>query len=178
MFGPSFEMSSHKEELSANPSAKFETSIGDFQIELFVDKSPIAAWNFINLAEGRQETEKSGPYYDGIIFHRVIDGFMVQAGCPQGQGTGGPGYEFKNEDSDLTHSEEGILAMANRGRDTNGSQFYITLNSTPHLDGGYTIFGKITEGMDTIKKIGSTRTDFSDRPVEDIVINKVSIIRQ
>ncbi len=172
-----FERSTHTEDLST-VQAKFETSMGNFTIDLFADKSPMAVWNFINLAEGKQETEKQGPFYNGIIFHRVIKGFMIQAGCPQGMGTGGPGYEFDNENHpELSHNDEGILAMANRGPNTNGSQFYITLGACPHLDGGYTIFGKISEGMDIIKNIGSTPTAPGDRPLEDVVINNVTIVR-
>lgn len=167
----------HKEELT-KVKAMFQTTAGEFEIDLFHDKAPEAVWNFINLAEGRQETAKGGAFYDGIIFHRVIDGFMIQAGCPDGQGTGGPGYEFANEDHpELKHNSEGILAMANRGRDTNGSQFYITLAPTPHLDGGYTIFGKVISGMETVKAIGKTETGYMDRPVEDITITKVDIVR-
>lgn len=181
MFGTSeqkFERSDYKEDLSTL-KAEFETTLGDFEIELYADKSPVAVWNFVNLAEGRQETLKEGPFYDGIIFHRVIDGFMIQAGCPNGMGTGGPGYEFKNENHpELSHDSEGILAMANRGPDTNGSQFYITLGPTPHLDGGYTIFGKIARGMDTVKLIGKAAGNPSNnKPFEDIVIKSVKIIR-
>lgn len=172
--------SNYKEELSTL-DAKFDTTLGEFTVELYADKSPETVWNFVNLAEGRQENSaKSGPFYDGIIFHRVIDGFMIQAGCPQGMGTGGPGYEFDNENHpELKHDSEGILAMANRGPNTNGSQFYITLVPTPHLDGGYTIFGKVKAGMDVVKKIGKVKTNRyeGDRPYEDVVINSVTIIR-
>ena len=172
--------SDYKEDLSTL-KAQFSTTLGAFTVELYADKAPEAVWNFVNLAEGRQENPaKSGPFYDGIIFHRVIPGFMVQAGCPEGRGTGGPDYEFKNEDHpDLSHDGEGILAMANRGPDTNGSQFYITLAAASHLDGGYTVFGKVTEGIDIIQKIGGVKTDRSagDRPYEDVVINTVKIIR-
>ena len=174
----SHERSSHREEVS-KLTAKFDTSMGNFEIELFADKSPMAVWNFVNLAEGRQDTDKDGPFYNGIIFHRVIKGFMIQAGCPQGMGTGGPGYEFDNENHpELSHDSEGILAMANRGPNTNGSQFYITLAPTPHLDGGYTIFGKVIDGMETVKSIGGVRTAPGDRPLEDVVINSVTINRE
>jgi len=173
----SVERSSHQEEVS-NLSATFKTNMGEFEVELFADKSPMAVWNFVNLAEGRQETEKEGPFYNGIIFHRVIKGFMIQAGCPQGMGTGGPGYEFDNENHpELSHDSEGILAMANRGPNTNGSQFYITLGPTPHLDGGYSIFGKVTSGIETVKSIGNVRTAPGDRPLEDVVIESVTINR-
>jgi len=172
--------SDYKEDLS-QLSAKFSTSLGDFTVDLYADKAPQAVWNFVNLAEGRQENSaKSGPFYDGIIFHRVISGFMIQAGCPEGRGTGGPGYEFDNEyHPELKHDSAGVLAMANRGPDTNGSQFYITLAATPHLDGGYTVFGKVSDGLDVVKEIGRVRTDrmAGDRPYEDVVINSVTIIR-
>ena len=172
-----FERSTHTEEV-AKPIAHFETSMGNFDVELYADKSPLAVWNFINLAEARQETHKTGPFYNGIIFHRVIAGFMIQAGCPDGMGTGGPGYEFDNENhADLSHDSEGILAMANRGPNTNGSQFYITLGETPHLDGGYSIFGKVIKGIETIKAIGTTPTAPGDRPLEDVVIKSVTIQR-
>ena len=172
--------SEHKEDLNLL-TAQFSTTLGDFSVELYADKAPEAVWNFVNLAEGRQEDAgRTGPFYDGIIFHRVIKGFMIQAGCPDGKGTGGPGYEFKNESHpELSHNSAGILAMANRGPDTNGSQFYITLAETPHLDGGYTIFGKVSEGIDVVKEIGAVRTDrmSGDRPYDDVVINSVKIIR-
>ncbi len=180
MFGMnevSFERSDYKEDLST-VTAVLETSMGNIELELYADKAPMAVWNFVNLAEGRQENVKNGPFYDGIIFHRVINGFMIQAGCPNGMGTGGPGYEFDNEiHPELKHDSEGILAMANRGPDTNGSQFYITLAPTPHLNGGYTIFGKVVNGMDVVKSIGTTETGNQDRPVKDVVINKVTIKR-
>lgn len=178
MMQRSFERSSHTEEVS-RLTAKFDTNMGNFEVELYADKSPMAVWNFVNLAEGRQETDKEGPFYNGIIFHRVIKGFMIQAGCPQGMGTGGPGYEFDNENHpELKHDSEGVLAMANRGPNTNGSQFYITLAPTPHLNGGYTVFGKVIEGMETVKSIGGVRTAPGDRPLEDVVINSVTINRE
>ena len=182
MFGTQeekFDMCDHRENLKS-VKAVMKTSMGDVELELFTEKAPIAAWNFINLAEGRQDNIKKGPFYDGIIFHRVINGFMIQAGCPNGMGTGGPGYEFKNEKHpELTHDSEGILAMANRGRDTNGSQFYITLAPTPHLNGGYTVFGKVIGGMDVVKNIGNVATNpYNDKPDTDVVIEKVEIIRE
>ena len=135
-------------------------------------------WNFINLIEGRQETSRGGNYYDGLIFHRVIEGFMIQAGCPQGTGTGGPGYQFGDEfDSSLRHDSEGILSMANAGPGTNGSQFFVTLAPTPHLDNRHSVFGKVTKGMDVVSKIGATTTAAGDRPVEDVVMEKVTIQR-
>jgi cyclophilin family peptidyl-prolyl cis-trans isomerase len=173
----SFTRSEHKEDIDSL-KAKLKTNMGDITIDLYADKSPLAVWNFVNLAEGRQETQKSGPFYNGIIFHRVINGFMIQAGCPDGMGTGGPGYEFDNENHpELTFDSEGLLAMANRGPNTNGSQFFITLGATPHLNGGYTIFGKVSEGMDIVKNIGNASTAPGDRPLEDIVIESVEVIR-
>lgn len=178
MFGASVKKCDYKEELD-RVNAKFETSEGDFEIELFAKECPETVWNFINLAEGRQEgAPKPGPYFDGLIFHRIISGFMIQGGCPDGLGTGGPGYKFDNEQSpELTHSDKGIMAMANAGRDTNGSQFYITLNPQPSLDGGYTVFGKVVSGIEVVEKIGQVPTGFQDRPEDEVTMNKVTIIR-
>jgi len=167
----------HKENLD-RVNATFETSMGNFEIELYAKECPETVWNFINLAEGRQETQKSGPFYDGLIFHRVISGFMIQGGCPNGSGTGGPGYKFKDECTPkLRHDSEGILSMANAGPGTNGSQFFITLGPTPHLDGRHTVFGKVVKGMDIIHKIGMTQTGRMDRPTTDVVIKAVKVIR-
>jgi len=182
MFGmdeAKFERIDHREDVK-KLIAKIDTTMGEIELELFHDKAPNAVWNFVNLAEGRQENVKNGPFYDGIIFHRVINGFMIQAGCPHGMGTGGPGYEFDNEnDPELSHDTEGVLAMANRGPDTNGSQFYITLAPTPHLDGGYTVFGKVVNGMDVVKSMGTVDVDpYNHKPDTDIMINKVTIIRE
>ena len=122
---------------------------GEFIIELYPDKAPITVNSFVFLArEG---------FFDGITFHRVLEGFMAQGGDPTGTGGGGPGYQFVNEDSDLTFDKPGVLAMANAGRDTNGSQFFITFQPTPQLNGGYTIFGQVIEGMDVVN--GITRRD-------------------
>lgn len=170
--------SDHKENLD-RAKANFHTNMGNFTIELYAKEAPNTVWNFINLAEGKQETAKSGAYYDGLVFHRVIAGFMIQGGCPDGTGMGGPGYKFEDEfHSDLKHDTEGILSMANAGPGTNGSQFFITLAPTPHLDNRHTVFGKVIEGMDIVKKIGSTATGPMDRPSNDIVIDKVEIIRE
>tara|TARA_R110000868_G_scaffold16687_15_gene74241 strand:+ start:4830 stop:5366 length:537 start_codon:yes stop_codon:yes gene_type:complete len=178
MFGKSVKKCDHKEDLE-RVGAKFETNLGDFTVELFAKECPETVWNFVNLAEGRQETpEKEGPYFDELVFHRVIKGFMIQGGCPEGSGRGGPGYRFADECTpDLRHSAEGMLSMANAGPGTNGSQFFITLAPTPHLDGRHTVFGRVTEGMDVIKKIGSVKTGAMDRPVDAVTMNKVSIIR-
>ena len=172
-----FTKTDHKEDIEAC-TAVFETSLGTFEIELYIKECPETAWNFINLAEGRQETEKSGHFYDNLIFHRVIDGFMIQGGCPLGTGTGGPGYRFADEFSpSLTHNSEGILSMANAGPSTNGSQFFITLGPTPHLDNRHTVFGKVIEGMDVVRKIGSVKTDYMDKPIEPVVIDRITIQR-
>ena len=169
--------SDYKEDLE-HATAVFETNMGTFEAELYAKECPETVWNFINLAEGRQETERDGNFYDDLIFHRVIPGFMIQGGCPSGTGTGGPGYRFDDEfDSSLRHNGEGIFSMANAGPGTNGSQFFITLAPTPHLDDNHSVFGKVTKGMDVVKKIGSTKTGSGDRPVEDVVMEKVTIRR-
>jgi len=171
------EKSDYKEDVE-RMSARFETSMGDFSVELYAKECPETVWNFVNLAEGRQETQKGGNFYDGLTFHRVIDEFMIQGGCPIGNGTGGPGYTFKDEfDKSLRHESEGILSMANAGPGTNGSQFFITLDATPHLDDRHSVFGRVIEGMDVVKKIGSVATDPSDRPYEAVRIKKVTIER-
>lgn len=176
MFG-SYQKSDYKEAVE-RPYVVMKTTKGDIEMELYAKECPETVWNFINLAEGRQKTKKEGAYYNGIIFHRVIEGFMIQSGCPQGQGTGGPGYEFKDEfHQNLKHDSEGILSMANRGPATNGSQFFITLGPTPHLNGRHTVFGKVVKGMDVVKNIGSVETDHRDRPVLDVVIKEVIISR-
>jgi len=159
-------------------TVEFKTSMGSFQVELYVNECPETVWNFINLAEGRQESDKDGGFYEGLIFHRVIDGFMIQGGCPKGNGTGGPGYNFKDEfNKNLRHDTVGVLSMANAGPGTNGSQFFITLVPTPHLDNHHTVFGKVTNGLDVIKKIGCVKTGFQDKPINDVVIEKIEIRR-
>lgn len=169
--------SNHKEDLD-RLKVKFETNLGEFTAELYAKECPETVWNFVNLAEGRQETKKGGPFYDGLVFHRVISGFVIQGGCPQGTGTGGPGYKFGDECMpELRHNSEGILSMANAGPGTNGSQFFVTLGPTPHLDGRHTVFGKVIEGMDVVQKIGNVPTQMMDRPREDVVMQKVTIIR-
>lgn len=152
----------------ANRIAVFDTSMGSFEIELFEDKAPITTKNFIDLAEKG--------FYDGLIFHRVIDDFMIQGGDPNGNGTGGPGYTIPDEFSkDLRHDSEGILSMANAGPNTGGSQFFITLVKTPWLDGHHAVFGKVIKGMDVVHKIGKVKCDRNDRPQEDVVIHKITI---
>ncbi len=151
-----------------NRIAVFETNMGTFEIELFEDKAPITTANFIDLAEHN--------FYDGLIFHRVIDGFMIQGGDPNGNGTGGPGYTIKDEfHKDLRHDSAGILSMANAGPNTGGSQFFITLDATPWLDGHHAVFGKVIKGLDVVEKIGHTQTDFMDKPTKDVVMEKVYI---
>ena len=177
MFGSKYKKSTHKEDLE-RIYANFETTLGNFKVELYAKECPETVWNFVNLAEGRQETVKEGPYYDGLIFHRVIGGFVIQGGCPEGSGMGGPGYRFEDEcHPELRHDSSGILSMANAGPGTNGSQFFVTLAPTPHLDGRHTVFGKVIEGMDVVDKIGTTATGMMDRPTEDMVMKKVTIER-
>ena len=155
----------------ANPIAVFETDHGTFEIELFEDKAPITVKNFIDLAEKG--------FYDGLIFHRVIDGFMIQGGDPNGMGTGGPGYTIPDEfHKDLKHDDEGILSMANAGPNTGGSQFFITLAATPWLDGHHSVFGKVVKGMDVVRAIGKVDTDFQDKPLAKVVMEKVTIRRE
>jgi peptidyl-prolyl cis-trans isomerase A (cyclophilin A) len=175
--GEKFTKDAYKENLD-RIKVKFNTSMGSFTADLYAKECPETVWNFINLAEGRQKTVKEGPFYNGLIFHRVIDGFMIQGGCPEGSGRGGPGYRFADEcKRELRHDVPGILSMANAGPSTNGSQFFITLVPTPHLDGRHTVFGHVSEGMEIVKKIGKVRTGSMDRPVENVVINSVEVIR-
>jgi cyclophilin family peptidyl-prolyl cis-trans isomerase len=160
------------------PIAIFETSLGNFEAELYAKECPQTVWNFVNLAEGRQETDRDGNFYDGLTFHRVIDGFVIQGGCPQGSGMGGPGYQFADEfDAGLRHASEGILSMANAGPNTNGSQFFITLAPTPHLDDRHAVFGKVIKGIDVVQKIGSVKTGANDSPLEPVIINSIKIQR-
>ena len=164
-------------------TALFDTSAGSFTVTLFADKAPKTVANFVDLATGAREWSdpKSGqtvarPFFDGLIFHRVIDGFMIQGGCPMGNGMGGPGYKFADEfGPGLRHDREGLLSMANSGPNTNGSQFFITLAPTPWLDNKHAIFGEVTGGLDVIRAIGKTRTGAQDRPVTPIVIRSVTV---
>ena len=166
--------------------AKFDTTEGSFTVKFFDAEAPNTVANFVGLAEGTKEwtdpktgQKKTAPFYDGIIFHRVIDGFMIQGGDPLGKGYGGPGYKFADEfHPSLKHNREGLLSMANAGPGTNGSQFFITLVPTPHLDNRHSIFGVVEDGMDVVRKIGKVRTGAQDRPVNDVVINKVTIERK
>ncbi len=157
-----------KQPAAGNSIAKFETSKGDFKVELFQDKAPVTSQNFINLV--------NKGFYNQLIFHRVIDGFMIQGGDPDGNGRGGPGYRIKDEfHPDLRHNAPGILSMANAGPNTGGSQFFITLVPTPHLDNKHAVFGRVVEGMDVVKAIGKVKTDGADRPVEPVVIKRIII---
>lgn len=149
-------------------TATFDTSLGTFSVELFDDLAPNTVKNFADLAQKG--------FYDGIIFHRVIEQFMIQGGCPEGTGTGGPGYKIPDEfGKGLKHDRPGILSMANAGPNTGGSQFFITLVPTPWLDGKHAIFGQVTEGMEIVEKIGKVPTDSRDRPLQKVVINKINI---
>ena len=151
----------------ANPTATITTRFGDIQLELFADDAPKTVENFTKLA--------SDGFYDGLIFHRVIPDFMIQGGCPQGTGTGGPGYTFEDEINDH-RIVRGTLAMANAGPNTNGSQFFIvTADATPWLDGKHTAFGQVTEGMDTVFAIEGVDRDGRDKPVEPVVMESVTI---
>jgi cyclophilin family peptidyl-prolyl cis-trans isomerase len=152
----------------ANPTVTIETNHGTIEAEMYVERAPETAGNFIKLA-------KDG-YYDGVIFHRVIDGFMIQGGDPTGTGRGGPGYTIDDEFGEgLAHTEAGILSMANAGPDTGGSQFFITLAATPWLDGKHAVFGKVSDGMDVVREIGDVDTGPGDRPREDVVMRKVTV---
>ena len=165
--------------------AQFDTSEGTFTIRLFEKEAPKTVANFVGLAEGTREWKdpqtgeaKTAPFYDGVTFHRVIDGFMIQGGDRLGTGSGGPGYKFADEfHPTLRHSRAGMLSMANAGPNTNGSQFFITLGPTPHLDNRHSVFGEVVEGMDIVSRIGSVQTGRQDRPVKPVVINRVAIKR-
>ena len=163
--------------------AHFTTTEGNFSVQLFDDLAPKTVANFTGLAEGtiewtdpRTGKRSKTPYYDGTVFHRVIDGFMIQGGDPLGQGTGGPGYKFADEfHAKAKHTKAGILSMANAGPNTNGGQFFITLDATPWLDNKHSVFGEVISGMDVVSKIGSTKTAPGDRPVKPISIETVTI---
>jgi peptidyl-prolyl cis-trans isomerase A (cyclophilin A) len=165
--------------------AVLHTNRGDIRINLFDNHAPKTVANFVGLAEGSKEWVDPGsgkpverPFYDGLAFHRVIGGFMIQGGCPLGTGTGGPGYRFKDEfHPELQFDRPYLLAMANAGPNTNGSQFFITVGKTPHLNMRHTIFGEVADqaGRDVVDAIASTRTDARDRPLEEVVIESVDI---
>src|SRR5688500_17334532 len=165
--------------------ATLKTTMGDIVIELYEDKAPKTVANFIALASGTKEwtDPKTGekvkrPLYSGTIFHRVIPGFMIQGGDPLGNGTGGPGYRFEDEfHPDLRHSKAGMLSMANAGPDTNGSQFFITHQATPNLDGRHSVFGEVVKGQEVVVAIGNVSRDSRDRPNKDVVLKEVVITR-
>jgi cyclophilin family peptidyl-prolyl cis-trans isomerase len=164
--------------------AEFNTNKGTFLAELYFEQTPLTVANFVSLAEGDSHsmvdsTHQGKKFYDGIQFHRIIKDFMIQGGDPQGTGSGGPGYRFPDEiQENLTHDSKGYLSMANAGPGTNGSQFFVTLAETPWLDSRHTIFGKVIEGQDVVDSIGQTETGPQDRPVEEVVIEKLNIIRK
>ena len=165
--------------------AIFETSLGNIVVRLLENDAPKTVANFIGLAEGTKEftNEKTGQkekrhFYDGLIFHRVIPQFMIQGGCPQGSGMGGPGYKFADEfHPSLKHSKAGKLSMANSGPGTNGSQFFLTVAATPWLDNKHTIFGEIVEGQDVANQISNVPRDSNDRPRTPVSISKLRIER-
>jgi len=170
---------------AAGTYAIFETSQGDIVIRLLEKEAPNTVANFVGLAEGTKEfsNERTGkkekrPFYDGLVFHRVIPQFMIQGGCPEGSGRGGPGYKFADEfQSGLKHTKAGKLSMANAGPGTNGSQFFITVAATPWLDNKHTIFGEVVEGQDVADKISNLPRDGNDRPRTAVTINKLRIER-
>lgn len=166
------------------PYAVFHTSKGEFIVELLPEKAPKTVENFIGLATGKKDWQHPGtkevmkgkPLYDGTVFHRTIDGFMIQGGDPLGTGTCGPGYTFEDEFSDLVFNQPGYLAMANRGPNTNGSQFFITVAPTPHLNHRHTIFGKVVKGMDVVIAISKLPSEpGSGRALTPVKLERVEI---
>jgi peptidyl-prolyl cis-trans isomerase A (cyclophilin A) len=149
--------------------ALFDTSMGSFEVELFTDKAPLTVGNFMKLADKG--------FYNGLVFHRVIPNFMIQGGCPNGTGRGGPGYTIRDEfHKDLKHDSPGILSMANAGPNTGGSQFFITVTPTPWLDNHHSIFGKVAKGYDVVENISKVQKDRQDKPLKDVKINSIKII--
>jgi peptidyl-prolyl cis-trans isomerase A (cyclophilin A)/peptidyl-prolyl cis-trans isomerase B (cyclophilin B) len=183
------------ETMSDDLTATLHTSEGDIEVRLFEERAPNTVGNFVGLAEGADDYESAevapgtgawedpdsdekriDPLYSDIEFHRVIDGFMIQTGDPTGTGRGGPGYTFDDEfHADLRHDSAGTLSMANRGPNTNGSQFFITLDAQPHLNDNHAVFGEVTDGMNVVEAIGDIGTDPSDRPIDSVVLESVKI---
>jgi peptidyl-prolyl cis-trans isomerase A (cyclophilin A) len=165
--------------------AEFDTTMGKFVCRLFPEEAPKTVANFVGLAEGTKEfadpasgTKLKKAFYDGLIFHRVIPNFMIQGGDPTGTGRGGPGYKFEDEfNAKLKFDKPGKLAMANSGPNTNGSQFFITTAATPWLDGRHSIFGQVVEGQEIVDKISMTERNAQDRPLKDVSIKKIVIIK-
>ncbi len=167
--------------------AIIKTSMGNMTCKLYYDKTPVTVGNFIGLAEGTREytdiktnQKVKGKFYNGLIFHRVVKDFIIQGGCPKGDGTGGPGYTFVDEfDKSLKHDSIGVLSMANSGPNTNGSQFFITLKPAPFLDGRHTVFGKVIgeDSLKTLLKIGEVKVDENDKPYKDVYIKTIKIVR-
>ena len=165
-------------------TATFATSHGSFEVQLMPDHAPTTVANFVDLATGKREwrdprdgQKKTEPLYNGTIFHRVIPDFMIQGGDPQGTGMGGPGYKFEDEvpPGSPKFDKPGLLAMANAGPNTNGSQFFVTVAATPWLNGKHTIFGEVTAGMETVDAIVTVARDQQDRPLKDVVLESVQI---
>ena len=164
-------------------TATFDTSMGSFTVRLMPEHAPKTVQNFVGLANGSREwtdprdgRNKHEPLYDGTVFHRVIDDFMIQGGDPRGTGTGGPGYTFEDEVSGgPSFDRPGLLAMANAGPNTNGSQFFVTVTPTPWLTGKHTIFGEVVDGYDVVEAISKTPTGAQDRPAADVVLERVRI---
>jgi peptidyl-prolyl cis-trans isomerase A (cyclophilin A) len=180
----------------SNPTVTLSTTHGDIEIELFADRAPRTVENFLNLAEHDPAADadpavetptwedpetgeiRGDSLYEGVTFHRIIEDFMIQGGDPTGTGRGGPGYQFDDEfHDDLRHDGPGKLSMANSGPDTNGSQFFITLDAQPRLDGKHAVFGEVVEGMDVVEEIGNVATDANDQPQEEVAIESVTIDR-
>ena len=166
--------------------ARLVTSLGNIVVALEEERAPKTVKNFVGLATGSQEwvhprtgqPQRGVPFYDGSIFHRVIPNFMIQGGDPLGQGTGGPGYRFEDEfHSELRHSCPGVLSMANSGPNSNGGQFFITEGPTPHLDDRHSVFGQAVAGVEIVRKIARVKTGARDKPIEDVVLQRVEIFR-